>query len=88
MESNIYQRADGHYEMPLPFRNSSPNLANNRSQAEKRLEHLKSKFRRDCSYKEDYGSFMSEMISEGYAEEVPVDQIGHFNAWCIPYYGV
>ena len=80
MESNIYQRADGHYEMLLPFRNSSPNLANNRSQAEKRLEHLKSKFRRNCSYKEDYVSFMSEMISEGYAEEVPVDQIGHFNA--------
>ena len=52
MESNVYQRGNDHYEMPLPFRNSSPNLVNNRSQAEKRekrLEHLKSKFKKDCS---------------------------------------
>ena len=85
MESNIYQRDDGHYEMPLSFMNSSSNLVNDRSQAEK---HLKSKFKRDCSYNEDYVSFMSEMISEGYAEEVPFDQIGYFNAWFIPHHSV
>ena len=88
MESNIYQRSDGHYEMPLPFRNSSPSLVNNRSQAEKRLEHLKSKFNRDCSYKKDYVSFIFDMISEEYAEQVPPDQIGQSNAWYIPRHGV
>ena len=87
-KSNIYQRGDGHYEMPLQFRNSSPNLVNNRFQAEKRLDHLKSKFKGDCSYKEDYVSFMSEMINEGYAEQVSSDQNSQSNAWYIPHHGV
>ena len=82
MESNIYQRGDGHYEMPLPIRNSI--LTSSTTV----LAHLKSKFKRDCTYKEDFVSFMSEMISEGYAEEAPSDQIGHFNAWYNPHHGV
>ena len=31
---------------------------------------------------------MSKMISEGYAKQVPSDQIGQSNAWYIPYHGV
>ncbi len=88
MQSNIKQNDDGHYEMPLPFRQSKPNLVNNRFQAEKRLEHLKSKFNKDSDYKSDYVSFMSEMLRDGYAEPVPEDEIDNSNAWYIPHHGV
>ena len=62
------------------IRNSSRNIVNNGSKAEKRLEHLKSNFNRDCSYKKDYVSSMSEMIIRGYAEHDTSDQNDQPNA--------
>ena len=41
MEEGIRQTADGHYEMPLPFRGNTPNLPNNKSLALRRLNKLK-----------------------------------------------
>ena len=41
MEEGIRQTADGHYEMPLPFRGNTPKLPNNKSLALRRLNKLK-----------------------------------------------
>ncbi len=61
----------GHYCIDLPFREEDPALPNNRCVAEQRLQGLKRKFERDVKYKEEYTSFLSDMLAQGYAEMVP-----------------
>lgn len=44
LSDNIRQKEDGHYEMPLPFKDiSPPSLPNNKKLATIRLQHLKTK---------------------------------------------
>ena len=47
LEKGIHQRKNGHYEMPLPFREKLPTLPNNKPQALRRLERLKTRLERD-----------------------------------------
>ncbi|XP_026042791.1 uncharacterized protein LOC113033320 [Astatotilapia calliptera] len=68
----ITKRKDGHYEMPLPFKGSSPPmLPNNKRLAEARLQHLKRKLRSNRQYHDHYTAFMEETISKGVAEPAP-----------------
>ena len=41
VKDGIHHREDGHYEMPLPLREPTPNLPNNRDVAQRRLNQLK-----------------------------------------------
>ena len=84
-KDNIHLTEDGHYEMPLPFRDDSVELPYNRKLAETRLGHLKRRFERDKKYKEDYISFISDVIKNGYAERAPKT---NGRAWYIPHHGV
>ena len=47
MEEGIRQTADGHYEMPLPFRGNTPKLPNNKTLALRRLVKLKTRIEND-----------------------------------------
>ena len=67
---------DGHYIIPLPFRDKSPSIPNNRDQAESRLRWQKKKIQRDEDYKRDYTEFMNKVISKGYAYKVPENEAG------------
>ena len=71
MEEGIERTRNGHYEMPLPFK-ERPVLPDNHSMALTRLEHLKRKFVKDSRYKEDYVKSMNEVLSRGDAEEAPM----------------
>ena len=86
VKSGIHQTEDGFYEMPLPFRDEKPALPNNLILARKRLEHLKTRFTRDQKYYTDYNKFMTDMISNGYAEEAPEEN--NDTVWYIPHHGV
>jgi len=57
LQQGIRKTSDGHFEMPLPFRDANPALPNNRIMAEKRLEGLKRKFTKDIKYREEYSKF-------------------------------
>ena len=86
MEEGIERTRNGHYEMPLPFK-ERPVLPNNHLMALTRLEHLKRKFLKNSRYKEDYVKFMNEVLSRGDAEEAPMlAQEGV--KWYIPHHGV
>lgn len=56
---------DGHYEMPLPFREDLPYLPNNKGMAEQRLKHLKGKLDKDETHRSQYVNFMKDMIQKG-----------------------
>ena len=87
MKSNVKIDSEGHYVLPLPFKDRNVELYNNRSVAEKRLYHLKAKFDRDPNYRDSYTSFMSEMVASGYAQKVDRSDL-HKVAWFLPHHGV
>ena len=65
------------------------NLPNNRFLALKRLNGLKKKLTADQQYREQYTTFMSEIISQGYAEKVRLfDTNTEGNAWYIPHHAI
>lgn len=71
-----------HYHIDLPFREKDPVLPDNRCVAHK--------FERDVKYKEEYTSFLSDMLVQGYAEIVPADQLEQDDGKerYIPHHGV
>ncbi|CAB4020563.1 Hypothetical predicted protein, partial [Paramuricea clavata] len=50
VEQGIRQRQDGHYEMPLPFREEEPSMPNNKSLALHRLAKLKTRLENNEQY--------------------------------------
>ena len=81
---------DGHYVLPLPFRNENPSLPNNKTVALKRLKTLTRRFDNDAKFRLDYFSFMQSLIDNGHAERVvePVKQGVQNAVWYIPHHGV
>ncbi|XP_073713144.1 uncharacterized protein [Misgurnus anguillicaudatus] len=80
---------NGHYSIKLPFRKDNTMLPNNRCIAEQRLQSLKKKFNRNPSFKLGYVTFMTDMISSGYAEKVPEAQpTREGKVWYLPHHGV
>ncbi len=53
MEEGVKLNADGHCELPLPFKEDRPGLANNKSCAEHRHKCLKKRLERDKQYRND-----------------------------------
>uniref|UniRef100_A0A1A8DVW7 DUF5641 domain-containing protein n=1 Tax=Nothobranchius kadleci TaxID=1051664 RepID=A0A1A8DVW7_NOTKA len=86
MKNNIKRNSQGHYEMPLPFK-ERPTLPDNKQLAIMRLSHLKRKLLRDERYKEQYVKFMEEVIEKGDAEEVH-DEGKEGEKCYIPHHGV
>lgn len=85
MKEGIHLTEDHHFEMPLPLRQDNIELLSNRKLAETRLHQLKRRFARDAKYKEDYVSFMNDVIRAGYAERAPKK---NGQSWYIPHHGV
>ena len=100
VEQGAHQCEDGHYELPLPLKNESINLPNNKTAALRRLSQLKRRFeaKNGQGYYAGYVEFMKKLIDSGYAERVPEmpdsehkssdqAQTKH-NVWYIPHHGV
>lgn len=86
LKDGIKKNAQGHYEMPLPFRKRL-SLPDNKKLAEIRLSHLRRKFSGDEKYKRDYTTYMKEIIERGDVEEVPTDGTqGEW--WYIPHHRI
>ena len=78
---------DGHYQVPLPFKEDRINFPDNRNQALKRLNYLKKKFSRQEKFSSDYKTFIEDMLRKGYAEESKTSpKTG--KCWYIPHHGV
>ena len=88
IRENVHLR-DGHYVIPLPFRDPQVTMPNNRVQALKRATWQR-KMLRDESYRNDYVNFVNEMIAKGYARRVPDDRLeaGPGKVWYLPHHGI
>ena len=65
--------ADGHYEMPFPFRNDDVLMSDNRGKAIAKPNLLKKKLSKDDNLRQDYVKFMNNFLQKGYARRVPSD---------------
>lgn len=81
---------DGHYHLPLPFRDKDKIMPDNYDIVKERTLHLMKKFRKDKKYAEEYTSFMEDILKRGYAEKVPPQQLCREDerVWYIPHHGV
>ncbi|KAK0138077.1 hypothetical protein N1851_025741 [Merluccius polli] len=81
---------DGHYSLKLPFRNSGVLMPNNLQVAEQRLQSLKRKMKRDEQFKQDYVTFISDILKNNHAEEVPQEELTQppGKVWYLPHHGV
>ena len=86
LKAGIKKNEQGHYVMPLPFK-ERPYMPDNRYLAEVRLSHLKRKFAKNERYKDDYVKYMNDIIKRGDVEEVQEDEtLGE--KWYIPHHGI
>ena len=70
VSKGIHKNEHCHYEIPLPLKDATHKLPNNRVQAVHRLHNLKRKMENDLHYKTDYVAFMNDIIRNGYAKRV------------------
>ncbi len=89
MDESI-QLLNGHYSVKLPFRKDQVTLPNNLCVIKQRLLGLKRRFRKDDLFHKEYTRFFTDMISNGYAEVVPQQQLdrGTGQVWYVPHHGV
>ena len=86
-EANV-KLIDGHYVLPLPFRDVNKNMPNNREQVVKRANWQKKKMLADGKYYTDYVGFMTELLINGYAEKVDTLTTESDQVWYLPHHAV
>ena len=84
------QLKDGHYEIPLPFKNNVGVVPNKKLQALARIGWLTKKLEKDHRLCDDYKVFMKELVAKGYACKVPAIRMNpkEVDAWYRPHHGV
>ena len=88
LESSL-KHDDGHFEAPLPFKDSDVNLPLNKCVAVKRAECQKRKMIADDRYRADYVAFVDNLLEKGYARKIPPsEQAEPGKVWYLPHHGV
>ena len=72
---NCVEWKSGHFYLSLLWRNSNPQIPDNRKMAEQRLLSLKRRLANNSQLQKRYVEEMKKYIDEEYAEMVPDDQI-------------
>lgn len=81
---------DGHYVLPIPFKHNKPCLPDDYNMANQRLGSLKKRLQRDSDLKERYTKEMDTLITKGFAERVPNEEIlrNDGGVWYLPHHPV
>ena len=90
MEDGTRRSEGGHYELPLPLKSQlSEQRRTNRPLALQRLQALVRRFQKDPHHHKLYCDFMNNLFIKGYAEEIPVAELGSdVNVNYLPHHGV
>ena len=80
---------DGHYQLPLLWRNDADVLPRSQDMALQRLKGLKRRLQKNSDLKANYCDQMKAVLDSGYAEPVPVAEINaKHKTWYIPHHPV
>ena len=90
MASKTIIMQNGHYVLPLPFRDTVITMPNNKCQAIKRAQWQKKKMLRDDKYRNDYVTFVTNIIDKGYAAKISDSHIiaDPGKVWYLPHHAV
>ena len=81
-------KVDGHYQLPIPWKNRDSPLPNNFQLAKSRLDSLRKKLKRD-NLTEHYDQEITKLLANGYAEKVPENEISNAQrVWYLPHHSV
>ena len=81
------KKVDGHYQLPLPWKDTDIRLPFNRSMPLKRLHSLKRKLERDASLFALYQDTMEALLRDGYARTFPDgDEAKAQRTWYVPHH--
>ena len=86
MDENV-KLIDGHYQLPLPFKEQIMDVPNNKSLAIKRVFSLKKKLQTNKKMHEDYCTFMKNIFDKGFAEKCDSSS-ENGKTWYLPHHGV
>ncbi|XP_068237008.1 uncharacterized protein [Palaemon carinicauda] len=65
---------DGHFQLPMPFRDRNVNHPNNKKQAVSRAKWQRRKMKNSEDYRQQYTAFMDKLFEKGYAYKIPDDE--------------
>ena len=83
-----HRMVDGHYELPIPWRNMLEPLPNNFPVAKSRLDSLHKRLAGNGQYLK-YNAEIDKLLNKGYAERVPLDEvIMDSRIWYLPHHAV
>ncbi|KAJ8019307.1 hypothetical protein HOLleu_42169 [Holothuria leucospilota] len=82
------RKVDGHYELPIPWRDRSEPLPNNFVVAKPRLDNLHKRLLKEGIY-DRYNAEIAKLLERGYAEEVPRSELLTADRiWYLPHHAV
>ena len=81
---------DGHYTLPIPFRDQQPRFPDNREMAERRLMSLARKLQKNEALRAQYVAGMQELVDKGFAVRVPSEELARNDGkvWYLPHHPV
>ncbi|XP_068246538.1 uncharacterized protein [Palaemon carinicauda] len=79
---------DGHFQLPMPFRDLNVNLPNNKEQAVSRAKWQRRKMKNCEDYRQQYTAFMDKLFEKGYAYKIPDDEVSKILVWYLPHHTV
>ncbi|XP_068246869.1 uncharacterized protein [Palaemon carinicauda] len=79
---------DGHFQLPMPFRDRNVNLPNNKKQAVSRAKWQRRKMNNSEDYRQQYTAFMDKLFEKGYAYKIPDDEVNKIPVWYLPHHAV
>ena len=81
------KRKDGHFQVALSWRKEPVDIPNNKPMAERRLESLKRRLKKDSELFEKYKRAMQDYIDKGHAEKVLKEELEKNNGkvWYLPH---
>ena len=82
--------SDGHYSLPIPFKNPALTLPDNREMAERRLSSLKRKLIKNHDLYQKYMDGMNDLLEKGYAVPVAKEEVykNDGKIWYLPHHPV
>ena len=86
-EENVYMK-DNHYHLSIPFKETDPQLPDNKPLAEKRLEYLGKRLKKDDRQLQRYKEEIDALIEKTYAEKVTDTENTVGQTWYIPHHAV
>ena len=89
---NSVKVVDNHYQLDLPFRDDLP-FPNSQAMAEKRMNSLKTRFKRDPDLHNKYKECINDYVRKGFASKVQHDSINEEKSqkkdvWYLPHHAV